>query len=131
MNEHDGKQFERDLSRKGWTQDAAGRWTAPRKGSRPAVGAVETGGSEPVEGRALDGGAPEQGRGSAGVGVRVSLLAYRRRLLDPDAVAFSFKPLTDCIAASLGVDDADKSVAWEWEQVQTRGEEGVVVKLER
>ena len=65
-----------------------------------------------------------------GVGVRVALVAFRRRLLDPDAVAFAFKPLTDAVARSLGVDDADQRVAWEWRQVETRGAEGVAVVVQ-
>lgn len=39
------------------------------------------------------------------------------------------KPLTDAIAASLGVDDADPRLSWEYGQQQTRGEEGVFVKV--
>ncbi len=62
--------------------------------------------------------------------LRVSLVAFRRNLLDRDAVSFQFKPLTDAVAATLGVDDDDPRVEWEWGQVKTDGEEGVVVKVE-
>lgn len=58
------------------------------------------------------------------------MVACRRRLLDPDAVAASMKALTDAIAKTLGVDDADPAVEWEWSQVKTDGEEGVLVKIE-
>jgi hypothetical protein len=61
--------------------------------------------------------------------LRVELVQFRRRLLDPDAVAAATKPLVDAIADTLGVDDADPAVEWEWSQVRTSGEEGVLVKI--
>lgn len=65
------------------------------------------------------------------VEVRIALIQFRRRLLDGhDAVAYSCKPLTDAIAQTLGVDDADKRLHWQYEQVLTKGAEGVAVKLD-
>lgn len=60
----------------------------------------------------------------------VSLTTFRRRLLDPDAVAYACKPLTDAIAQNIGVDDADSRVYWQHFQQQTRGAEGVLVMIE-
>lgn len=66
----------------------------------------------------------------ASVGVRIVLTQYRRRLLDGhDAVAYSCKPLTDAIAESLGVDDADPRLHWSYHQLKTDGHEGVVVLI--
>lgn len=40
------------------------------------------------------------------------------------------KPLRDEIARWLGLDDADDCISWEYGQHQTRGGEGVAVKVE-
>jgi hypothetical protein len=71
-------------------------------------------------------------RTPAGPRCRVTLTAYRRgsRQLDSDNLVGGLKPLRDAIAAWLGLDDRDDTVAWEYHQVVTRGGEGVAVKLE-
>jgi len=63
--------------------------------------------------------------------VRVTLLAFRRRLQDSDNSIASMKPLRDEIAHWLGLDDADTRIAWEYGQQATRGSEGVAVRIER
>lgn len=93
------------------------------------VGGVEAAGAKRPAVPALDRRQQELARGAESLGLVVSLVAHRRRLLDPDAVAYSMKPLTDAVAAWLGVDDADSRVTWEWGQVRTDGPEGVVVKM--
>lgn len=95
-----------------------------------AVGAMETHGPEPAKTSTLDSRPQKQGRGKAGVVYRVSLVAVRKRLLDPDAVAFACKPLTDAIAMTLGLDDADPRLVFEYSQTETKGAEGVLVKIE-
>lgn len=60
----------------------------------------------------------------------VSLIALRRRPLDPDNNAGSFKHLQDAIAASLGLDDGDKRLTWQYQQLHTFGREGVLVHIE-
>lgn len=60
----------------------------------------------------------------------VSLIALRRRPLDPDNNAASFKALQDAIAASLGLDDGDARLVWQYQQMHTFGREGVLVRLE-
>lgn len=62
--------------------------------------------------------------------VVISLVSYRRTRLDNDNLAASFKPLQDCIAATLGVDDADERLRWEYGQIETRGQQGTMVKIE-
>ena len=69
-------------------------------------------------------------RGHGPAQVRVTMVACHHRLVDPDACSQQCKALTDLVAAELGVDDADPRVAWEWSQIETRGEEGVIVKVE-
>lgn len=70
------------------------------------------------------------GRSSKPV-ARVHLIAFRHRILDSDNCQAGLKHLRDCVAASLGLDDSDKFIEWEYGQQQTRGEEGVIVMIER
>ncbi len=67
---------------------------------------------------------------ASGPRVRVTLIAYRRRLQDSDNSIASMKPIRDLIADWLGLDDADNCIAWEYGQHQTRGGEGVAVRVE-
>lgn len=70
--------------------------------------------------------AGSQGR----VAICITIVQYRRRLLDGhDNLAYAVKPLVDAIAQSLGVDDGDKRLRWEYGQVQTAGEQGTSVKI--
>lgn len=38
--------------------------------------------------------------------------------------------MRDAVAAWLGIDDGDPRVRWEYGQVETRGAQGVLVKIE-
>lgn len=62
--------------------------------------------------------------------VVVCLVGYRRRTLDDDNFVGACKHLRDAIAASLGLDDGDPCLRWEYGQHETRGAEGVMVKIE-
>ena len=62
--------------------------------------------------------------------VVVSLLALRRRPLDPDNNAASFKALQDAIAETLGLDDGDPRFIWQYQQMHSFGREGVIVRIE-
>lgn len=62
--------------------------------------------------------------------VIVHLHAIRRRLLDDDNATAACKPLRDAIAESLGIDDGDSRIRWEYSQSETKGEQGVIVKIE-
>lgn len=94
-----------------------------------ALGPVETHSAKCAPVGALVGSRPKLKGGKASM--VISLTAFRRRLLDPDAVAYACKPLTDAIASSLGVDDADPIVSWQYFQQQTKGREGVLVMIEQ
>ena len=93
------------------------------------VGAVEAGEPKPIVASALVGGGAQRQKSGA-VLVRISLVAHRRRLTDDDNNTGSFKPLRDAIARSIGIDDGDARIAFECGQVETKGQEGVTVKIE-
>lgn len=69
--------------------------------------------------------------GERSVALRVSIIGCRSRVLDSDNFAAGCKPLRDAIARHFGLDDADDCIAWEYGQVRTDGEQGVIVKIER
>lgn len=62
--------------------------------------------------------------------VVVSLIGLRKRTLDDDNFVGACKHLRDAIAASLGLDDGDKRLTWQYQQLQTKGREGVLVQIE-
>ncbi len=94
------------------------------------VGAVATRRPERNAIQALDGGSKERRQRKGRVVVRVTLIQCRRRELDSDSAAFALKPLRDAISASFGLDDADARIAWNYGQVVSKGEQGVIVKVE-
>jgi len=92
----------------------AGKITSPERNKvLPLVGAVKA-----------------QRQRTGQVVICVTFLACRHRELDSDSNVYSIKPLRDAVAATLGIDDADARVRWQYAQVQTRGQEGVLVRIE-
>lgn len=78
----------------------------------------------------LDGGGKLRKQSSGGVVIVITLVSFRHREIDDDACIYSLVPLRDAIAASLGLDDADKRIKFQYSQVVTRGNEGVLVTIE-
>jgi len=60
----------------------------------------------------------------------ISLIGFRRIPLDDDNFVGACKHLRDGIARSLHHDDGDKRLKWQYQQIQTSGEEGVLVRVE-
>lgn len=81
--------------------------------------------------RALDKGVQKRQKGKGSVEVVVSLVACRRNELDDDNNVASLKPLRDAIAETLGLDDGDRRIRFECGQTETRGRQGVIVKIEQ
>lgn len=79
----------------------------------------------------LDGRSPQrQGRKNRLV-VRVTLITLRRRVCDDDNDAAALKPLRDSIARSIGLDDGDPRIKFEYGSARTEGQSGVMVKIEQ
>jgi len=96
------------------------------------LGAVVSARSERNKVSALDGRGKErrQRKGSVESCCRVLLISCRHHELDDDSNVYSLKPIRDAIAASFGIDDADGRISWEYGQQLTRGEQGVIVRIE-
>jgi len=63
--------------------------------------------------------------------VCVTLHVRSRKLMDEhDNLKASLKPLVDAIAASLGLEDKDGRIVWQYGQTTTRGKPGVTVTVE-
>ena len=110
---------------------------------------VEAGQPEPNGGTALEREAPASKGSATGVGTGVStkrsrtvssaggvvvvtMLAMLRREFDEhDNLRASLKPLVDAIAGSLGVQDNDARVRWQYAQQRTVGRPRVVVLIEK
>lgn len=91
---------------------------------------VETAVTERSAVSPLDGGSKQRKESKGSVAIVVTLVSLRSRLSDDDAIAASIKPLRDAIANSLGLDDADARIKFEYGQIQTNGEEGVLVSVQ-
>ena len=92
--------------------------------------AVEAHQPKPASAPALERGESKRARGQGGVRCRVTLVACVRRPLDDDNLTGACKPLRDAIATRLGIDDGDGRIAWDCQQVATKGGEGVIVRVE-
>lgn len=95
-----------------------------------AVGAGASQSAKPVRRRQsqdcrVEGPAPR-------VGYRISLIQFRRRLLDEhDSMRFAVKPTVDNITRFLGYPSDDHpNLHWEYGQTLTKGSEGTAVKIE-
>lgn len=63
--------------------------------------------------------------------VVVSLIRVGKKSLDShDNLRAGFKPLVDAIAKSIGIDDGDPGIRWQYGQVETAGEPGTIVRIE-
>lgn len=80
----------------------------------------------------LDKGSHPQRKRTGCVELIITIIAFRPRCLDDDnSISGGTKALRDAIAATLGCDDGDKRLRWQYGQVQTNGEPGCLVRIER
>jgi len=62
--------------------------------------------------------------------VVVCVVVFRRQRLDDDNLSGGLKALRDAIAASLGLDDGDARIRFEYSQHLTTGKPGTLVRIE-
>jgi hypothetical protein len=94
------------------------------------VGAVEAGVPKPAATQALDSPRPQRKAGKGSVEAVVTITVCTRKLYDSDGYVSACKPLRDAIAKSLGIDDGDPRIRFEYASTASRGTEGCVVKIE-
>lgn len=78
---------------------------------------------------ALVGRPRKRQRGAPGLAICVEIISLRKRLLDSDNLVGGGKALRDAIAASLGLDDGDRRVKWNYHQLLTNGTPGTIVNI--
>jgi hypothetical protein len=100
------------------------------KEDRAPFRSVETSQPKPPTIPALASSPHQHKRRQGSVAVIVTLIACVGRELDSDNLQGSLKPLRDAIAAELGLDDGDKRIRWQYGQIESRGQPGVIVKIE-
>lgn len=94
------------------------------------LGGVRSEVAKPTATLALDSRQPRIQKGQGRVAFRIVLMSLRRRLLDPDNLAGSTKHLQDAVCETIGIDDGDPRVEFEYRQVRTDGKQGVIVKID-
>ena len=92
--------------------------------------AVPAKASQPTGAKALVSGHERKKESERGMAIRITFISLRRRLLDPDAIAVSTKYLQDAVCESLGIDDGDRRISFQYEQIKTTGPTGVIVKID-
>lgn len=93
------------------------------------LGALDRDQRKPSQVSPLDRGhATRQSRKNR-LGICVEITAFRRRLLDNDNLIAGCKALRDAIAHSLGLDDGDPRIDWQYRQVVTSQEPGTLVRV--
>lgn len=131
------------LKAEGWRENADGSWSKSRVVARLCPAQPE---HDPQCAVAETVSHESAGEGSVGqriarrshLSVRrncrpilaVTFVAFVRRLRDDDNLTGGLKFLRDSVAHSLGIDDADPRVIWQCRQVETRGAEGTLVRIE-
>lgn len=82
--------------------------------------------------QALDKGKKAQRGGKAGmVRIVIRIISFRKREIDGDNLVAGAKPLRDAISKSLGVDDGDKRISWEYDSIITGGATGTQIIISR
>ena len=71
----------------------------------------------------------QTGRNSGLVQFVVTIVSHRKRLCDDDNISGGAKALRDAVAATIGIDDGDKRIRFEYAQIETRGGEGTAVTI--
>lgn len=97
------------------------------------LGAVESPQQKPDTRRALgaDAQTPATSHSRVATGgpvLRVTLIGFEHRRRDSDNPCF--KALRDAIAREFGLDDDDRTIAWEYGSALTSGAEGTLVRIE-
>lgn len=91
------------------------------------LGGLQT--AEPKPDRQCVGETADRAQKAGPCGVVICMVSFRRRTLDDDNLSGACKWLRDAIAASLGIDDGDSRLRWEYAQIETKGKEGTAVHI--
>jgi hypothetical protein len=109
-----------DLQNQGWEKQSDGSY-AKTKTNRAFVGQLPHTEPQHSEIQALAGRSPPKTGCRKAMGrVCVQIISLRKRLIDDDNLIGGAKPLRDQIAKSLGLDDGDPRLVFEYSQIKMR-----------
>ena len=114
-----------------YVQNDKGEWCHPDRLTVRAVGGLLPEQPKRELLPALGSKKAKRDRSKGSVVVRVTIIRCGSRSLDDDNLSFAYKHFRDAISASLGIDDADKRICFEYGQVETKGRRGTIVRIER
>lgn len=114
------------LKAKGFHQAPDGSYSKPARRDLAQLGCAER---ERDPAPPLDGGRAPRKNCPCGVGICIEIISFRKRLLDDDNNEGGNKNLRDAVAATLGLDDGDPAIRWDYTQVLTKGATGTLVKV--
>lgn len=100
-----------------------------RNAAAAPVGGVEDPQPKPHKVPALDPRAQTHPGSERGLVVVVTIIRCSRTEIDSDNLVAGAKPIRDACAKSLGVDDRDRRIKWEYRQCIGEGPEGTLVKI--
>ncbi len=105
----------------------------PHHQNTPVLGGLLPAKPKPNKVHSLDPKPKINRHGPRRVALVVSIIRVGKALLDDDNLTSCNKGLRDAIARTLGVDDRDPRIKWEYGQVETRhgASAGSIVKIER
>lgn len=109
-----------------WTEQQYEDWNRRQNVGR--VGSVQGEIAKPIPSQTLERGKQILSGVKESVAIRVVLVIASKRRLDDDNLQGACKFLRDGIAETLGTDDGDPRLTWEYHQIQSR-DEGVIVKI--
>jgi hypothetical protein len=92
---------------------------------------LETSKPKSTASQTLVSGDKKRKSGKSRVAVIITLIGVGRTELDSDNFVAACKPLRDGIAKTLGINDADKRVQWQYGQIYSKGRRGILVTLEK
>lgn len=132
-------EFENAMLSKGWVRQEDGSWSpskhekAKAEANRRAelVAGLANSKCEPDPLPALEQSKKTYRSGKKRLVLCVKIISIRNREADSDNIISGAKPLRDAIAKSLGVDDHDKHIRWEYEVITTAGGTGTQVVISR
>ena len=88
------------------------------------------GGDQSAQGRAARSGGNRVQKRSGKPVLRIGFIVRSYRSWDSDNLRPALKGMRDAIAQRFGLDDNDETIEWEYAHVITRGECGVIVRIE-
>lgn len=119
------------LRAKGFVEGPPGYWTKPKRNENlPIMGGLSPAQPEQNPVRALEHRPEARPERKSRLAVVITFIRCGIKELDGDNLQAAFKGMRDAVARSLGVDDRDRRIRWQYQQCVGLGRNGTIVKLD-